>query len=60
MPPWTETALQRADVDWATDTNVEALLADVLPVTRTLMDDLWRAFGYSRCQLFDDDGNLRP
>jgi hypothetical protein len=59
LPPYTETALQRADVDWATDTNVEALMADVLPVTRTLMDDLWMAFGYSRCQLFDDDGNLK-
>lgn len=43
-------------VTW-TDTNTETLLADPLPLVHGAMDDVWQAYGYDRCWLFDDQGN---
>ena len=42
-----------------TDTNVETLLADPLPIVHQAMDEIWQAYGYPACWLFQD-GQYRP
>ena len=45
-------------VTW-TDTNVESLLTDPLPAVHQAMDEIWQAYGYPACWLFQD-GEYRP
>ncbi|MCB2189279.1 MAG: ATP-binding protein [Deltaproteobacteria bacterium] len=35
-------------------------LGDTVAITRSLLDHLWRAFNYKKCDYFDDEGNLLP
>jgi Putative DNA-binding domain len=55
-PP--QLATPRGRLEHAADTNVETLLADTLPILRILMDYLWQAYGWERCHLFTEEGEL--
>jgi hypothetical protein len=46
-------------VGYLEDTNVDALVTDAMPVVHAAMDEIWQAYGYPACWLFQD-GEYRP